>query len=302
VNRRTSLLLVILVTMQGFDPAAAQESRMSLDDAIRGYESVTHSAFRGLPEDWSSHHLLFSHPKRGSAVESAAQRDPRYWLQQIRQGMSAGAGSALAVLDAKARRRRRRVKRDWSEFLGSGATVGNGQFPAKFSFTANGSPSCTNDFVVFNTGLTGTSAQASILAYNELYKAPTCSGSIPASLWAFDTGGAITTSPVLSLDGSQVAFVQTSGGVASLVVLKWAAGGTVTSPTTLSSNSSYPGCTAPCMISLTFQGSPNDTTSAPFYDYSGSDTLFVGDAAGIYTNSIRFSPVRRRKLPAAAFR
>jgi hypothetical protein len=99
------------------------------------------------------------------------------------------------------------VGRDWSVNLGNNAKVGSGQYPAKFSFSANASPSCANDFVTFNTGLPGSTSQASILAFNQLYKPPTCIGNVPSVLWAFNTGGTITRSPVLSYDGSQVAFV-----------------------------------------------------------------------------------------------
>lgn len=261
--------------------ALAQTSRPSLDDALRGYEAATHAAFRGLPEDWSTHHLFFSPPASGSRAASAAQADPRYWLQQIRRRIAAGAASATFAGPATtAPIATRTARRDWSENLGSNAKVGSGEYPAKFSFSATGTPNCTDDYVAFNTGLAGSIKQASIVAYNQLYKAPTCGGFVPSTLWAFNTGGTITTSPVLSLDGSQLAFIQTSGSVASLVVLKWAAGGTVSSPVTLVTSAGYPACTAPCMIGLTLNGSPNDKLSAPFYDYSGSDTLFVGDATG----------------------
>jgi hypothetical protein len=42
----------------------------------------------------------------------------------------------------------------------------------------------------------------------------------------------------------------------------------------------YRNCTAPCMTSLTFSGSYNDTYSAPFYDYASDDALYVGDDSG----------------------
>jgi hypothetical protein len=43
--------------------------------------------------------------------------------------------------------------------------------------------------------------------------------------------------------------------------------------------SSYRGCNAPCTVTLAFNGSPNDTFSAPFYDYDG-DIAYVGDDSG----------------------
>lgn len=169
------------------------------------------------------------------------------------------------------------IQRDWSETEGSNGTTGMGVYPSTFTSTA---ASCTADFAVYNTGLAGASSQASIVAFNHLYSG--C-GSQPSIYWAYDTGGTIATSVVLSLDGTQAAFIQTNSGVASLVVLKWGPGGTLTGPTPLTSNGSFPNCTAPCMISLTLNGSPSDTYSSPFpaYGFGGSPaTLYVGDDAG----------------------
>ena len=168
------------------------------------------------------------------------------------------------------------IHRDWSEDVGSSGTTGLGNSPA--TFTGN-SASCTADFVVYNNGLKASSSQAGIVAYNHLYSG--CSPR-PSVYWAFDTGGAPLTSVVLSIDGTQVAFVQTdnSTGSADLVVLKWAASsGTIASPTILTSNSSYPNCSAPCMVSIPFSGSATDTYSSPFVDYS-TGTAYVGDDAG----------------------
>jgi hypothetical protein len=173
------------------------------------------------------------------------------------------------------KKKRNRIKKDWSEDLGNNGTTGLGQFPAIFT---TGGTSC-NDFAVFNTGLPGASGQANIIAYNNLYAS--CNGGVPTVYWAYNTsGGTVFNSVVLSEDGSQVAFVQSSsGGVASLVLLKWkAASVTLTTPVSLTSTS-YSGCTAPCMTTLTFNGSPNDSYSAPFVDFATS-TAFVGDDGG----------------------
>ena len=126
----------------------------------------------------------------------------------------------------------------------------------------------------------GADGTASIAAYNNLYVGTNgkCTG--PTAYWNYDTaGGSVVTSPVLSADGSQVAFVQTVSGMASLVVLKWSPSATFA---TLASDGSYPSCTVPCMISVPFRGSPDDTTSSPFYVYAGAqaDTLYVGDSGG----------------------
>ena len=179
---------------------------------------------------------------------------------------------------------------DWSETEGNNGTTGLGNYPATFTSV---SASCTTDFAAYNTGLSGSSSQASIIAYNHLYSG--CS-SRPSAYWAYNTGGTIVTSVVLSADGTQAAFVQNNSGVASLVILKWASGGTLTSPTTLSSNGSYPNCTAPCMISLMFSGSPSDTYSSPFVVY-GANTIYVGDDAG---SLHKFSNIFSSSTPAEA--
>ena len=171
---------------------------------------------------------------------------------------------------------------DWSETLGSGGSLGLGNYPAKYSFSAS-TGSCT-DWVVYNTSLAGSSTQATIIAYTNLYSG-TCGGSIPSVSWAFNTGtgSSIATSAVLSLDGTQIAFVQNGSAGASLVVLKWAAGGTLTAPvapTSESSASAYRSCTAPCMFSISFSGGANDSGSSVWYDY-GLDAAWVGDDSGM---------------------
>lgn len=175
---------------------------------------------------------------------------------------------------------------DWSENMGSGATAGLGVYPAKYSFaisSANCGSATEPDFVVYNTSLAGSSTQASIIAYDNLYTG--CSGTVPAAYWAYNTGGTVVTSIALSLDGSQVAFAQTSStGAATLVLLKWKASttesaGAPATPTAATA-SSYRTCTAPCSLTLTFSGtSANDSASSAFCDYA-TDTLYVGDDAG----------------------
>jgi hypothetical protein len=110
---------------------------------------------------------------------------------------------------------------------------------------------------------------------------------VPQVYWAYDTGGTVNTSPVLSADGTQLAFIQTDGsGNGNFVVVKWAASvtDTVTSPTLLARNTSYPVCTAPCMTTGFLPNGSGvneiDIRSSMFYDYA-SDTAFVGDAAGL---------------------
>jgi hypothetical protein len=195
------------------------------------------------------------------------------------------------------------LTRDWSMNMGSGATVGAGGYPAKYSFNIS-SASCSSDYVAFNTGLAGGASQPTIMAYNDLYSG--CGGAFPQVFWQFNTaypqgsstgdGSKIITSAALSVDGTQVAFVQSnSSNVASLVLLKWSSNSSLVQMNTGSNNvtpANYRSCAAPCMTLLTLFGSPNNTNSAPYVDYT-DDTIYVGDDSGKlhkFTNVFRGTP------------
>jgi hypothetical protein len=272
----------------------------------------------GAPQDWSHRHLIFSNPgPEENAIQNGRYdswlqitNDPRFIIQQkiraagrkplVDRDESATPESAAVVgglgnppLHSGPRSGRgpsSQVHRDWAIGLGTGTPI-QVSSPAKWSFdttTAN----CANDFVVYPTGAAGAAGQASIIAYFNLYSG--CGGTVPSVAWAFNTGGTITGAPAFSFDGKQLAFIQATGGVATLVLLKLPltlpGTGSLGTPTTLATtqtNTTYPTCTAPCMLRLTLNGSPADTWSNPWIDYS-SDTLFVGDNAG---KLHRFSPV-----------
>jgi hypothetical protein len=136
-------------------------------------------------------------------------------------------------------------------------------------------------------GGSGTAGQPTIIAFNQLYSS--CAGTpVPATFWSYNTGaGAVAvteTSPVISLDGAQVAFMQRIGSVASLVLLKWSntvslgTTGAPSAPTNVAA-SAYRACSAPCMTVMTLSGSPNNTNSSPFYRYF-DDVLYVGASDG----------------------
>jgi len=239
-----------------------------------------------LVTDWSHHHVLFSAP-HSMMDQLRLSRNPRYIQQIIRRNAEQDdQGDGWRWWHPY--ERRHLLHGDWSIDMGVGATVGAGNYPAKFSFNA-GTASCS-DFVVYNTSLAGSTTQASVVAFNNLYvgSGGLC-GTAPSTYWAFNTGGTVVTSVVLSLDGSQVAFVQNNSAVtqATLVLLKWAPNsGTLAIPDTLAavSNAAYPTCTIPCMTTIAFAldaGTSNlgDTLSSPYYDYN-SDTLYAGDVKG----------------------
>ncbi len=141
----------------------------------------------------------------------------------------------------------------------------------------------------FSNLVDGATGVPTIVAFNNLYSG--CSGTVPSAYWAYITGtaGAVVTSPTLSADGTQVAFVQGTAGAAELVLLKWKVdGSTVDSPTNMTgadtvTNANYRTCTAPCLTTITFNGGATrtDISSSPFYDFSpASDTIYVGDSQG----------------------
>jgi hypothetical protein len=242
-----------------------------------------------LPTDWSHRHVIFSNPT--TAEEYARTIDePRYWQQMYRRNFPAAPVTMAPLAKTAPSKFKGTLHRDWAVNLGNGATIGQGNYPAKFGFDVT-KASCSADYVVYSTGLQGASGQASIVGFTNIYSG--CTGS-PTINWAYNTAnGLILTSPITSLDGTQVAFVQTSGspsGLASLVLLKWAASTTetVSGPMTLADvgNSSYRGCTAPCMTTIPLTTSPgtggiqiDDRTSSVFYDYK-NDIVWVGGALG----------------------
>jgi hypothetical protein len=239
-----------------------------------------------LTTDWSHRHLIFSRPGSDEQFARVAE-EPRFWQQIRRREQALMPPTSMADADSGAiapeivKRYSPKLKRDWSEDLGTGASAGAGNYPAKYSFkgsTANCGAATQPDYVVYSTGLAGSGA--SVVAFDNLYSG--CGGTVPSVYWAFNTGGQVLTSPLISLSGSQVAFVETSGGHGILVMLKWAAGsGTLSTPVvpTLVAASSYSGCTAPCMTQISLADGSDDTTSSVFYDYT-NDIGWVGGTGG----------------------
>jgi hypothetical protein len=96
------------------------------------------------------------------------------------------------------------------------AAPGGGQtFPAKYVFDVTASPSCTNDYVVIGVPANPASGgQANIVGFNNLYSGsstptPYCGMSGPTVMFAYASGsGQVPASVVLSLNGSQIAYVE----------------------------------------------------------------------------------------------
>ena len=145
---------------------------------------------------------------------------------------------------------------------------GGGQtYPAKFNFDLAGeTPDCTNDYVAIGIPAipsTGTSGQANIVGYNNLYAGSggTCTTG-PTLRFAYAVGsGEVPASIELSLDGTQLAFIENqfpnpavSNPTSVYHDLTWTAGdGTTAGPIAPANDQK-----------LTLSGA---STTAPFIDY-----------------------------------
>lgn len=250
----------------------------------------------GMPQDWTQHHILFT---RDGLLENPAliSREPRVLHQAWQRWQTPRAqdsvGAAAGAFEPAG------PQRDWNVPLNLGRVAPN-MFPAKYSFDVGAPPNCLNDYVVFGLNHVGQNNQANLVAFSNIYSgtgpAGVC-GTAPTILFAYNistlTAGRILTSPVLSLDGTKIAFVESGNisGVSTSVfhVVTWATGpGNGTSPT----GPARPGTgNTATMTSLTF-ASALDTRSSPWVDYK-SDTAYVGaDDGRIYkiTNVFHGTP------------
>jgi hypothetical protein len=201
----------------------------------------------GVPDDWTHHHMIFNPGTEQEAIQSGHYEqwqkivnEPRYVIQQLKKNLPvqgpAAADAAYreqwisedAGVPAPQNLEPRfgfvprygrptrpiakpvsNIQKDWSMTSGGTGGLAAGHYPAKYQFGATSAESCA-DYVVFPTGITGSATQATLIAYNNIYKSPTCTGTVPSILLSINTGGVAKTSPVLSLDGTQVAFIQTT--------------------------------------------------------------------------------------------
>jgi hypothetical protein len=312
-NPYCSRLMIVATTIGMIAACGIPTAGQEAPAVHAGYTRIT-----GLPDDWSHHRQVFSDPgTEENAIQNGTHdqwfkvvNDPRYVIHRLKRNLPvegpAGEDVMMRYREAaedreiwkkfhrdpweRRKEKNQALERDWSMSLGSGAHLGAGQYPAKYSFSTT--TALCSDFVVYPTGLAGGSTQATIVAYNNLYGG-TCGAAAtrPNVAWAYNTltggtgsGGLASLSPVVSGDGTQVAYIQqVAGAAATLVVLKPSpiTGANAASPTAITwqSNANYRNCVAPCYTTITLNGSPTDTLSAPFPNYAG-DILYVGDHSG----------------------
>jgi len=256
--------------------------------------------------DWSSRHVLYPQGTSHRAI-SLSQRDPRaYWnylrlLQsaraaseretetsqtqaetagQLRSGDGARENAGYHAIDTptgrflpKRPKKAQPSQADWSVPLGP-AGMAQDMYPAKFSFDVNATPDCTNDYVVFTLNTVPNINQANIVAFNNLYSGSAggtgiCGAGTATAYWAYQVSNvALPTSPIISLDGTKVAFVD-GASPAVFHVLTWTAGqGSVAAPATPTQ-----------IVDVTLTGATTDTRSSPFMDYM-NDVAYVASDNG----------------------
>jgi hypothetical protein len=200
--------------------------------------------------------------------------------------------------------RPRRIKIDWAVSLENGYVPRN-RYPAKYRFDIN-SEDCNSDYVIFGLTVTGTKTQANLVGINNLYTeaTPKCNGGTPWVAFAYNTvthtSGQIQTSPTLSVDGTKVAFVESTGSASYFHVLVLpnpiptppSQTGTVLSPQTPTTCSSP--TTPGCMTTLLIENSSTNSNSSAFVDYN-TDTAYVGADNGVL---YKISPVFTGGAPA----
>src|SRR4029077_1419266 len=201
--------------------------------------------------------------------------------------LAAGLGDTPWAL-----RRKPPLKRDWSVSLGAGSVAAN-NFPAKYSFDINANPDCLNDYALFALNVAGvTNGQANIVGINQLYSgAGGICGANPNVNWAYNgstSGGSVLTSPVISLDGTKVAYVESAAASAIFHILTLGpSAGTVTKAAAPIASGSCLN-TSSCLKSVTFSSTATATLTSPWVDYE-TDKAFVGSDDGkIYKISCVF--------------
>jgi hypothetical protein len=265
-------------------------------------------------EDWSTHHVVYPHFGYLPIFE-AAERDPRFRFESWRRTEAAPFRHRQHdPIPFPPRRAAASIQRDWAIYLGTAGTA-NGMYPAKFSFNVNATPSCANDFIVFPIAAAGSSTQPNLVAFNNLYSGTAggngiCNRTASASdtgvaatvSWSYNvqalSGGAVTTSPVISFDvtsgelGTKVAFVESAtGSAAHFHVLAFKSGDgqntsnlqSVLTPKTIGTfvtSDPVDGSGTATDLALGSSTSGTDTLSSPFVDYA-TDKAYVGNDLGV---------------------
>ena len=257
---------------------------LALTPSMRAQEASA-PKHTGVPQDWSQGQIVFT--RQGLAEHPEVMNREARVLQQARQRWAVpdfgvfNDGNPVSIAP-----RKKGIHRDWNMSMGGRMTPNT--FPIKYSIDPGLPPDCANDFAVFGLAVPGNPnnpvAPANLVAFNNLYVNGTgtgfCTGTLPTVLFAYNittvTGGRIRTSPIISLDGTKLAFVESIPANIGLGIpaqaifhiLTWTPGGTIAAPV------------VPTMTSILFSPAANDFTSSPWIDYD-ADTVYVGADSGL---------------------
>jgi hypothetical protein len=268
----------------------------------------------GLVDDWAQKHVIFTNGGSPDAI-ARAQRDPRNLQQWLHRSWYLHHGHPGHRFARRERddwfrpghgwSHRSRLRTDWAMPLGGSGGMPIAETPAKFTFDATAPltfpASCNNDFVVYVINANAAAGtQANIVAFNNLYTGTTSSScpngpqspvttnlTAPTFMWSYAVGsGPVYLSPVLSLDGKKVAFIEAAPrGGAVFHVLTWVAGqGTNATNGAVAPGSGGSSATSLAYTNTTVTGcSANvsaDSASSPYIDYA-NDVAYVGADNGM---------------------
>ena len=233
-------------------------------------QDETPAKHKGFPQDWSTHHIVFTRDGLAQHPE-ILDREPRVLHQAMQRWSAPDPGAYQNIVPQAVPVDGSGASRDWNVSLGKGRVTAD-MYPAKFTFDPAVPPSCANDYAVFGLTVAGSSSQANLVGFNNLYSGSggLCGTGGPSVMFAYNittvSGGKIVTSPVISEDGTKIAFVESVAATAAIFhVLTFTPNqGTITAA-----------ATPTAMTSLTFSPTKDDTTSSPWVDYS-ADVAYVG--------------------------
>ncbi len=212
-------------------------------------------------------------PVRGPAAIDAEYR--ARWISDATGGPSKGSALSFGFgprfgrpgAPFRLRSERPAIQKDWSMTSGGIGGLLPNHFAAKYGFLpTSGSKtqeSCS-DFVVFPTGIVGSSTQATLVVYNNLYTG-TCS-TVPSILLSINTGGLSNTSPTVSLDGKQVAYVQSTSSTTGT-------GGYSTTNANFTTTTALPSSIVGSLLTSGSSGIPTGTTIATYNPTTKTGTL-----------------------------
>ena len=237
----------------------------------------------GVPQDWSDRQIVFSRDTLALHPD-LIYREPRV-LHQAMQRWQVPDWGAFHGVNPLRTPTKKGVHPDWN-VPELGSRLRKNMFPAKFSFDPGAPPDCTDDYVVFALAIPGaTGGQANLVAFNNLYSGGDdgglCNLPGPTVLFAYNVTtvpgeGKIVTSPVPSLDGTQIAFIESvpgTPGSAIFHVLTWAHQGSI-------GNAAPANTTLAPMSSLPYSPNAFNSLSSPWIDYS-NDIAYVGADDGV---------------------